>query len=122
VLPPAIDKSGNSKGVRRAAVAYNSDGCGDQGWGVNHHKFEQPADVCFGAHAGLKSDIAALPKSADIVAKVENRDDPKIPLKSIFRRSCGCKAPQCRYESPWSFLCESMWPLTSPRAKRINGL
>src|ERR1700722_6227883 len=29
-----------------------------------------PGDVCFEAHSGLKSDIAALPKSADIVAKV----------------------------------------------------
>jgi hypothetical protein len=31
---------------------------------------EWSADVRFGAHSGLKSDITALPKSADIVAKV----------------------------------------------------
>jgi hypothetical protein len=31
---------------------------------------EWSADVRFGAHSGLKSDITALPKSADLVAKV----------------------------------------------------
>jgi hypothetical protein len=30
----------------------------------------EPADVCLGAHTGLKSDVAPCPKSADFVVKV----------------------------------------------------
>ena len=26
-----------------------------------------------------------------------------------------------RYEGPWSFLCETIWSLTSPNSKRISG-
>src|SRR5665811_538239 len=59
---------------------------------------------------------------ADTVAKVENRTPPKISRKSIFRRYCCCKALYGRYEDRWSFLCEMMWSLTSPRTKRISGL
>jgi len=33
-----------------------------------------------------------------------------------------CKALYGRYEDRWSFLCEMMWSLTSPRTKRISGL
>ena len=59
---------------------------------------------------------------ADTVAKVENRTPPKISRKSIFRRRYCCKALYGRYEDRWSFLCEMMWSLTSPRTKRISGL
>jgi hypothetical protein len=58
---------------------------------------------------------------ADTVAKVENRTTLKISRKSIFGILYCCKAPQRRYEGPWSFLSETMWPLTSTRAKRIGG-
>ena len=46
---------------------------------------------------------------------------PKISRRSNFRRLYRCKAPQRRYEGPWPFLCETMWSLTSPPAKRISG-
>jgi hypothetical protein len=39
----------------------------------------------FTPESGLNSDIAPCPKSADIVAKVENRTMPKISRKRIFR-------------------------------------
>jgi hypothetical protein len=29
--------------------------------------------------------------------------------------------PWRRYEGPWSFVCETMWCLTSAPAKRISG-
>jgi hypothetical protein len=56
--------------------------------------------VRFGAHLGLKSDIVALPKSADIVAKVENRTTLEISPKSIFGLLCCCVAFQRRYGGP----------------------
>jgi hypothetical protein len=55
---------------------------------------EWSADVRFGAHNGLKSDIAPCPKSADIVAKVENRETQKISPKLIFGLLCLCVAFQ----------------------------
>jgi ABC transporter substrate binding protein len=58
---------------------------------------------------------------ADTVAKVENRTTLKISRKLIFRLLCCCLAIQRRYEGPWLILEESIWPLTSPRAKRISG-
>ena len=67
---------------------------------VFHIRACSVADVRFGAHSGLKSDIAALPKRADTVAKVENRTTPKISRKSIFRHFYPCKAPQRQYEGP----------------------
>jgi hypothetical protein len=50
------------------------------------------ADVRFGAQSGLKSDIARGPKSADTVAKVENRTTLKISRKLIFGLLCCCVA------------------------------
>jgi hypothetical protein len=41
------------------------------------------SDFRFTPESGLKSDIAPCPKSADIVAKVENRTTLKISRKSI---------------------------------------
>jgi hypothetical protein len=61
------------------------------------------------------------PLLADTVAKVENRARLKISRKSIFSRPYCCKALQRRYEGPRSFLSETMWSLTSTRAKRISG-
>src|SRR3984893_2959252 len=57
----------------------------------------------------------------DTVEKVENRTAPKISRKSILGRLDRCNAPQRRCEDRWLFLCETMWSLTSPRAKRISG-
>src|SRR5258705_4823766 len=39
----------------------------------------------------------------------------------MFRRFYRCNARLARYEGPWSFLCKTMWSLTSPRADRISG-
>src|SRR5439155_17334249 len=64
---------------------------------------------------------SACLKSADIVAKVENRTTSKISQKLIFSRRGHCNTPYRRYEAPWSFWCETMWSLISPRAKRISG-
>jgi hypothetical protein len=54
--------------------------------------FGGAGEVRFGAHSGLKSDIARGLKSADIVAEVENRRMPKISQKLIFRRLYRCNA------------------------------
>src|SRR6476620_3166741 len=58
---------------------------------------------------------------ADIVAKVENRTTLKISRKSIFGLLCCCVAFQRHYGGPWSILHETIWSLTSPRARRISG-
>jgi transposase len=39
-----------------------------------------------------------------------------VPDGVVLRAAYG------RYEDRWSFLCEMMWSLTSPRTKRISGL
>jgi len=49
--------------------------------------------VCFGIVSGPRGRPAALPRSADFVAKVENRTTTKISRKSIFKRLQRCKAP-----------------------------
>ena len=77
--------------------------------------------VRFGAHNGPKSDIAQCPKSADFVAKVENRTTPKISRKLIFEPLCCCVAFQRHYGGPRSILDETIWSLTSPLVKRISG-
>src|SRR5258708_35189517 len=46
--------------------------------------------------SGLNSDIAGCPKSADFVAKVENRTTRKISPKLIFGLLCRCVAFQRR--------------------------
>src|SRR6478752_5600636 len=81
----------------------------------------RPAHVGFTPESGLKSDIAPCPKSANIVAKVENRTTLEISRKLISRPLCYCLAIQRRYEGPWSILDESIWSLTSPRVQRISG-
>jgi hypothetical protein len=45
----------------------------------------------------------------------------KISQKPMFRGLCRSNACWAQYERPWSFLCKTMWPLTSPRAERISG-
>jgi hypothetical protein len=50
--------------------------------------------------SGLKSGVAPCPKSADIVAKVENRTTLKISRKSIFGLLCCCVAFQRHYGGP----------------------
>jgi hypothetical protein len=71
---------------------------------------------------GHRQAAAAGPKSADIVAKVENRTTRKISRKSIFRR-VGCRrAPWRQCEGRWSFWYETMWSLMSPRLMRISSL
>ena len=74
----------------------------------------------------VPGELIPLPLSGSIpelphVAKVENRATPKISRKLIFRRSAAASLCSADYEGPWSFLCETMWSLTSPRAKRISG-
>src|ERR1700726_3604901 len=54
------------------------------------------------------------PKSADIVAKVENRATRKISRKLIFGLLCRCVAFQRHYGGPRSILDEAIWSLTSP--------
>jgi|SRR6185436_3365445 hypothetical protein len=61
------------------------------------------------------------PLRAKIVAKVENRATRKISRKSIFRLPRPCVAFRGHHGGPWSILDETMWSLTSPRAKRISG-
>jgi hypothetical protein len=58
---------------------------------------------------------------ADIVAKVENRTTLKISQKLIFGLLCCCVAFQRHYGGSRSILDETIWFLTSPRAKRISG-
>jgi hypothetical protein len=60
---------------------------------------------------GLIADIAPCPKSADTVAKVENRAVAKISRRSIVSRLRRCNALQDRYDGLWSVLCETMWSL-----------
>jgi hypothetical protein len=60
-------------------------------------------------------------KSADIVAKVENRATRKISRKLIFGLLRRCVAFQRHYGDPWSILDETIWSLTSPLVKRISG-
>jgi hypothetical protein len=40
---------------------------------------------------------------------------------SIFSSLRRCNALQDRYGGLWSFLCETMWSLTSPHEQRISG-
>ena len=79
------------------------------------------ADVSFGPNSGHSQGRMLLPLSADTVAKVENRSTLKISQKPMFRRLYRCNACQARYERPWSFLCKTMWSLTSPPAECISG-
>src|SRR6478672_4334442 len=58
---------------------------------------------------------------ADIVAKVQNRETPKISRNLISSRLHRCNTPYRPYEAPWSFLSETMWSPISPRAKRVSG-
>ena len=58
---------------------------------------------------------------ADTVAKVGNRAVAKISRKSIFSRLRRCNALQDRYDGLWSFLCETMRSLMSPREGRTSG-
>src|ERR1700694_4957308 len=61
------------------------------------------------------------PLVADTVGKVGNRAVAKISRKSIFSRLRRCNALQDRYDGLWSFFCETMWSLTSPREGRTSG-
>ena len=78
-------------------------------------------EYSFLGSSGLDLRVTNEPLLADCVEKVENRTTPKISQKSIFGRLHCCKAPWRRYDGPWSFLSETMWSLTSMRAKRIGG-
>ena len=52
-------------------------------------------------------------------SKIERRR--KISRKLIFGLLRRCVAFQRHYGGPWSILDETIWSLTSPRAKRISG-
>ena len=60
-------------------------------------------------------------KSADTVAKVENRVTSKMSRRSIFSNLQRRKGPQDRYDGLWAFLHQTMWPLTSPRGECTSG-
>jgi hypothetical protein len=57
-------------------------------------------DVCFTPVSGHRQAVSACPKSADIVAKVENRTTLKISRKLIFGLLCCCVAFQRHYGDP----------------------
>src|SRR6476659_9833699 len=78
-------------------------------------------EVRFAPINGHRQLDRALPKSADFVAKVENRSALKISRKPIFGLLCCCIAFQRGYEGPCSILDETIWSLTSPGAQRISG-
>jgi hypothetical protein len=74
----------------------------------------------------VPGELIPLPLSGSIpelphVAKVENRTTLKISRKLIFRPLCCYVAFQRHYGGPWLILDEWIWPLTSPRVKRISG-
>ena len=56
-----------------------------------------------------------------VLQKSKIERTPKISRKLIFRFLCCCLAIQRRFEGPWPILNGSIWPLTSPCAKRISG-
>jgi hypothetical protein len=56
--------------------------------------------VCFAPRSGHRQAVSACPKSADIVAKVENRTTLKISPKLIFGLLCRCVAFQRYYGRP----------------------
>jgi hypothetical protein len=57
-------------------------------------------DVCFAPESGHRQAVSACPKSADIVAKVENRTTLKISRKFIFGLLWCCVAFQRHYGDP----------------------
>src|ERR1700704_5908129 len=70
-------------------------------------------EVCFAPINGLRQSGLSGPKSADIVAKVENRTTLKISRKLICGPFCCCTAFQRYQGGPWSILGETIWSLTS---------
>jgi hypothetical protein len=58
------------------------------------------SDFRYTPESGLKTDISPCPKSADIVAKVENRTTLKISPKLTFGLLCRCVAFQRDYGGP----------------------
>jgi hypothetical protein len=63
-----------------------ADDCLDDRLGSKAELTAPKSDFRYTPESGLKTDIAACPKSADIVAKVENRTTPKISQMLIFSR------------------------------------
>jgi hypothetical protein len=57
-------------------------------------------DFRYAPESRLNAVIAACPKRADIVAKVENRTTLQISRKLIFGLLCFCVAFQRRYRGP----------------------
>src|ERR1700730_15981774 len=96
-------------------------GCPRLFW-VNHYLNGFAWHVRFSPDSDRTADVAGGPVRADFVAKVEHRTTPKISRKWIFRRCCCRKVLWGQYEGRWSFLYETIWSLTSPRAKCISGL
>jgi hypothetical protein len=85
-------------------------------------KYSSRVDVFrFDPESGLTFAIAPCPKSADFVAKVENRATLKISRKLVFGRLCCSVAFQRHCGGPRSISDETIWSLRSPRGKRISG-
>jgi hypothetical protein len=53
--------------------------------------------------------------------KSRKSNNPKISRKLIFGLLCCCVAFQRHYGGPYRFWMQTMWPLPSPRVKRISG-
>lgn len=113
--PIALRRRASLTGRRLVALVS-----GEKSWIISTKLAEYGSVVRFSA-AGHNRHHAEGPKSADIVAKVENRTTLKISRKSIFGLLCYCVAFQRHYGGPWSILDEAIWSLASPRVKRISG-
>jgi hypothetical protein len=70
-----------------------------------------------------KADIRKLPMSGKCryCCKSRKSDDAENLAKIDSELSLRLQPSLARYEGRWSFLRETMWSLTSPRAKRISG-
>jgi hypothetical protein len=79
------------------------------------------ARVRCSSESGRRQARPVCPKSADIVAKVENRATQKISPKPISGLLRCCIACQRHCGDLWSILNKTIWSLTSPRAIRISG-
>jgi hypothetical protein len=66
--------------------------------------------------------VRTLLLGADTVAKVDKSNDLKISRKAILDAATAAMSFRADTKTGWSFLRETMWSLTSPRAKRIGDL
>jgi hypothetical protein len=70
------------------------------------------------AEVGISSNVRFAP----ILLQKSKIERPRKSRESGFLDAAGRKVLWGQYEGRWSFLYETMWSLTSPRAKCISGL